>query len=742
MSKPLVRITGYIVFLGFLNQINAQTLSESDQIEEILVIGDTVGQLGLDSNSVTGSRLGLSLRDTPAAIEVINKEVLRSRGYQKLTDAVQSLPGVISGNHPAAPSTFSMRGFTRGQVSILRDGLWVGPSSMVMRPQNTFNLERVEVLRGPASVMSGIGAIGSTVNTVARTAVVGAESSYDVLLSAGRWDAFQAGFGAGGSLSDTTGWRFDISTYGAEGFVERTDPESTNITGSFAWDLGDDMELKLSADYLQDDVGRYFGTPLVPLDAARRPMTHIISTTTGETIDEDMRFRNYNVEDGFAESDQLFLRADYSWEVSDNISIQNTLYKFDADREWVNAEGYAYCTEVVDVCSEVGEIQRYYGYFFVFHDQDQWGNRFTINVDGELGGMENKFVAGAEILDIDFVRSRGFRRSIPPVPGDSVDPYNFTPGVYGQLELRGVSPTEIQDWAIFAENALQITDRFSLVAAARYEEMDLDRANFNESGVDEGSGFVRSYDWWSWRLGFVFDLTEDINLYGQYSDAVDPIGSNIFLVNSNNNFDLTSAEQWEIGLKASLGGTTEMTLAWFDVSRDDILQRFSVDNVANIGGQDARGLEFALTTDLSSNWRVGVNAGYTDAEFQRTANNVANAGNNPPNVPERTANAWTSFSNVAGLPLELGGGWRFVDDRFGDNSNTVMFKSYNLLDFYAAWVGDNYRLTARVDNLADEDYVSWSDVFYLGQTDPAFIYANQVMLGAPRNYSLTMQWQF
>ena len=74
--------------------------------------------------------------------------------------------------------------------------------------------------------------------------------------------------------------------------------------------------------------------------------------------------------------------------------------------------------------------------------------------------------------------------------------------------------------------------------------------------------------------------------------------------------------------------------------------------------------------------------------------------------------------------------------------DTVSFKSYHLLDVYMAWVGDNYRVTARVDNLADEDYVSWADVFYLGQTDPSFIYANQVMMGAPRNNSVTMQWQF
>ena len=290
----------------------------------------------------------------------------------------------------------------------------------------------------------------------------------------------------------------------------------------------------------------------------------------------------------------MFLRADYSWEISDNITLNNTLYKFDADREWVNAEGYAYCTAVVDVCSRVGEIQRYYGYFFVFHDQDQWGDRFTLNIDGQLGGMENRFLVGAELMNIDFVRSRGFRRSIPPVPGDSVDPYNPVPGVYGQLELRGVSPTIIETRTVFAENALQVTDQLSLVAAARYEEMDLDRKNFNAEGVNENSGFVRKYDWWGWRLGFVFDLNESVALYGQYSDAVDPIGSNIFLVNSNNNFDLTSASQWEIGLKASLGGGTEMTLAWFDVQRDDIIERFALDSASNIGGQDARGLEFAL----------------------------------------------------------------------------------------------------------------------------------------------------
>lgn len=722
----------------FQIQVYAQTTSE---IDEVVIIGGTVGELGLNKESNTGSRLGLTAKETPAVIEVISSDVLRARGYQRLTDAVDSLPGVISGDHPAAPSSFSMRGFTRGQVSVLRDGLWVGPSGMVMRPQNTFNLDRVEVLRGPSSVLSGLGALGSVVNAIPKSASTGSEQTYDALFSAGSFDSYQVGLGTGGSIGSNLGYRVDISTYASDGFVENTNPESTNFTASLAWQVTDELDLKVSADYLSDDVGQYFGTPLIPLDVARSPLTEIITTNTGETIDADTRFTNYNVSDGKAESEQLFLRADLVWQPNENLTIENNLYAFSADREWINAEGFVYCTEVVDVCTNIGDIQRYYGYFFVFHDQDQIGNRLTLKNTAKLFGKENRFLAGIEFLDIDFVRSRGFRRQVPIAASDSVSLYDPTPGLYGPLELRGVSPTDIQSVAVFAENAVQLTDKLSLVTALRYDELELDRFNFNSSGVDEGSGFSRTYDWISYRLGLVYDLNESWTVYGQLSDANDPIGSNIFLVNSNQDFDLTSATQWEIGLKATLG-KTELTMAYFDISRDDIQQRFALDSTTNIGGQDSSGLEFALTSRINSKWKAGVNASYTDAKFQRGPNTIVLAGNQPPNVPEATANLWTSYSNVAGTPLEIGGGYRFVDDRFGDNNNDVLLKSYQRLDSYLAWVTDDYRLTFRVDNLTDEPYVAWSDVFYLGQTDPSFIYANQVMLGAPRQYSLTFQVKF
>ena len=258
-----------------------------------------------------------------------------------------------------------------------------------------------------------------------------------------------------------------------------------------------------------------------------------------------------------------------------------------------------------------------------------------------------------------------------------------------------------------------------------------------------GSSFSRKFDWVSWRLGVVYRLAEGMALYGQYSDAKDPANSNLFLVNASENFDLTDAVQWEVGFKASRAdGRVEGTVAYYQIQRDDVLERIGIDAASTIGGRDSSGVELSGNLQATDQWRVGANAAYTDAEFKRSTNFVTFAGNTPPNVPEWTASLWTSYSNIGGRPIEVGGSLRFVDERFGDNANTVRLGDYTTLDLFATWTRDNYRVTARVNNATDEIYAGWSDIFYLQQTDPGFLYANQLMLAAPRTYELSFDITF
>ena len=360
-----------------------------------------------------------------------------------------------------------------------------------------------------------------------------------------------------------------------------------------------------------------------------------------------------------------------------------------------------------------------------------------------LLGRENRATIGFEASTLDFERGRGFRRSVPLAPGDAVDLLNPVPGVYGPRELRGISPTFIDSWAFFAEDSVAVTDRVRVTGAIRYEAMDLDRANRDAAGTVESGGFKRAFRWWSWRVGGVINLRPDLVAYGQYSNAKDPVNANILLVDANQDFDLTDARQWEVGVKADLdGGRTEVTAAWFDIERDDILERFALDSATTIGGITSRGFELAAVTRPTAQARLGANVGWTDATLVASPNFVRFAGHTPPNVPKLVTNLWGSYADIGGAPVEVGGTVRVVGERQANNTNTITMNGYALADAYVVWTFSGARLTFTVENLTDTAYASWSDVFYLGETDPSFVYSNTLMLGAPRTYSIMLQTQF
>jgi len=707
--------------------------------EGVTVVGRTVGDLGLGGRASAASRLSLRPLEIPATVDVVDSVVMDARGYQKVSDAVGRMAGVVSGEHATAPSTFSMRGFTASQVATLRDGIWLGPSTMVMRPQNTFNLNRIEVMRGPSSVVNGQGAVAGAINAVTKAAEPIAATRWNALFSYGSFSTSHTAVGVTGPVNDTLWYRADVSRSGSDGYVQRMDSRSLNVTASVLWRPVPRLRVRLSGDYLDDDLAKYFGTPLVLAAAAAEPLD-VLRTSTGETIDGRTRFVNYNVSDAFASAKQTLARADVAWDLRDGITLQNVTYGFDAARRWKNAEGYVYCTAVVDVCTTIGSIQRYYGYFVINHDQRLYGNRLALNVARRTGGRPNDAVIGVEASTLDFERTRGFRRQVPLAPGDAVDPMNPVPGAYGPIELRGISPTAIGTWAVFAEDSLAVTDRLRLAAGLRYDGLALDRQNLSPTRVPEAGGFTRDYTWWSWRAGALFTVRPGVVTYGQFSNAKDPVSSNVFLVNANQNFDLTEATQWEVGVKADLdNGRTQVTLAWFDITRDDVLERFALDSVTNLGGIASQGLELTSSLRVSRQSRVGLNVGYTDSAFRSSANFQRFAGNRPPNVPTVTANLWASYQDIGGLPLEIGGSGRYVSERFANNANVIAMKGYALADVYAAWTRGRVRVTARVDNVTDTIYASWADPFYINQASPSFLYANQVMLGAPRAFLVMLQ---
>ena len=194
-----------------------------------------------------------------------------------------------------------------------------------------------------------------------------------------------------------------------------------------------------------------------------------------------------------------------------------------------------------------------------------------------------------------------------------------------------------------------------------------------------------------------------------------------------------------MGLKAQIegnsGNTTEITFSVYDIKRDNILTQISQDEVSNIGSQSSKGAELAFSTDASNRWRVGGNAAYIDSNYDLFFDpdfGIDATGNRPPNVPKWVVNVWTSISEVGGLPLELGGGARYVGDRLANSSNTVTLLDYTLIDVFAAYRMGSSRIMLRVRNLFEEKYSPWADVFY----------PNQIVLGSPRTYEISLYTVF
>jgi iron complex outermembrane receptor protein len=444
----------------------------------------------------------------------------------------------------------------------------------------------------------------------------------------------------------------------------------------------------------------------------------VVRTDDGRVLDERMRFVNYNVVDNRSESDQFLGVTTLRWRPTEVLELRDDVYYFTADREWANAEQY-----VFDPATELVTRDR----FFVTHDQQIIGNRLDAIVNHDIGTHANRLLVSADYNKIDFDRVRGFP------DGDAVDLFHPVPGTFGAREGK-LSSAVIKTTALSFEDVLELTSAWKLITGARYENVDLDRDDFGFDGAFiADSSFSREFKPFSWRVGATYEFLPAMVLYGQWSTGEDPVGTELFSVEASQDFDLADSRQWEVGYKASIqDGKAEITFAYFDILRENILTQISQDAVNNVGSHKSHGFELATSIYLSRNWQASANVAYVDAVYGDFVNpdfGIAASGNRPPNVAKWTANLWMGFNEIAGLPLEVGGGIRFVDDRFADYANQVTLKSYALLNAYAAYTLGSTRFMLRARNLTDEEYVPWVSPFY----------PNQLALGSPRTVEFSVE---
>jgi iron complex outermembrane receptor protein len=681
----------------------------------------------LEQFTPTGSRLGLSEQELPATLDLIDNGEMIGRGFFNVQQAADSQPGVTSGGSPGDQSQFSMRGFTGNQITVLRNGLYIGPSNMTTRDQNSFNVASVEILKGPASVLYGQGAIAGALNVVDKAPSFGTPQ-IEGLATSGSYDTTNVGIGGTTHVGDTFAIRADFSRTATEGYV-RNPSNTTEATVTALWRPSSMLDVQLTVDWLEDNPSNYYGTPLVPASFATQPINGVLSSSTGLALDRRMEFVNYNVSDSYIHSQQVWPQLLVKWTPNENLTIQNFTYYFHAHREWDNAETYTY---------DVGLIDR--DRFYVFHKQDLIGDEGSATYKSTLFGMANTLVGGFDYSHLNFDRFRGFPCGEgnfggcgPTTTPPGVDPFNPSPGLFGAIDPTSRrSPTHWNDYAVFFEDVIDLAAPLKLVTGGRYDRLDLDRQNFNTQGKELTNGFTQDYTSANWRVGLVYNVTDYITPYISWTTGKDPPGTNnIFLVNKpEGTFALSSSHQIEAGVKSRTpNGMADVTLSVYDIKKSNLLVQTTQEAQAT-ASQTSKGVELSTNFKLTPNWTVSANAAYTDSVY--TAFTDPSSGSSytdvqPANIPRWTGNLWTSVRHIASLPLEIGGGVRYIGNRPGNTANTLILDKYALFNGYASYeVKPGILVTGRVNNLFNKEYAQWADIYY----------PTELMLGQPRYWEL------
>lgn len=583
------------------------------------------GLLPLDTPVETGSRLGLTPRETPASVTVVDRSTIEARGAQDTQEILRAIPGVSAHNAPGSMSA-SYRGFTGNSVTQLYNGITVHYGSAT-RAVDSWIYDRVEAVGGASSFLYGSGAVGGSLNYITKTAERYDFSEGQLRLGQNNLKEISLGLNRRlGSSDGTAGTqhfaRIDLNHRNAGSWVEGMHTQSTQLATSLLSDFGGGFTHTLAYELQKDNVDRpYWGTPT-------------LNPTTGETrIDRATRFKNYNSADGIYAHQVQWLRSIAQWRTSDALQFKNTLYAYDALRDYRNVETYRFNASNTQVIRTGTYLQR--------HDQKVLGNRFEGTYKGSLAGRKSDWAFG---LDVSVNRQTRFPNGLSSIVS-TVDPYQFTTENFFDIPdmQPGFNPdrdNKTTSTALYLENRTAVLPGLHLVTALRHERIELDLTNRRAVTTANPATFSRGYRPTTGRIGMVWDIAPDANLYAQYATAGDPPSGSLSTAtfgDVRNNSELTTGRQFELGSKFDFWDRKgSATLAAFQITRNNIASQDPNNPGLTIlvGEQSSRGIELAVGLRPSVQWQVQANLMATRARYENfMQGGVSLAGKTPRSRP-------------------------------------------------------------------------------------------------------------
>ncbi|WP_297833329.1 TonB-dependent siderophore receptor [Pseudomonas sp.] len=673
----------YVLVVADAMELAPTQINSSSESSTSYQPGNTSSILRSDKSSL----------EVPQVVNVVTAQVLRDQKPRNLDDALVNVSGITQGNTLASTQdTLMKRGFGGNRDgSIMHNGM-----PLVQGRGLSATADSVEVLKGPGSLLYGIMDPGGVINVVSKRPSL---ESYNAITARASGYAHDKD-GSGGTL-DTTGPLGD-SGLAYRLIVDHEDEDywrnfgthrETLVAPSLAW-YGDTTQVVVSYEH------REFLAPFDRGTALDPKTNHPLNISRSERLDEP-----YNNMEG--RSDLTQLSVDHQF---------NDNWKAHLGYSW-NRETYdANQVRTTAINSTTGVVSRSNDATHGSVTTDSFAIG-TLEGTVDIAGFQNDLQLG-----VDNEKRKIFRADL--LRQATTSTFNYLNPVYGRESPSStVSASDsdqtdkLRTTSLFAQDAFHLTDKWILVAGARYQMYDQIAGRgrpFTANTNINGQKFLP-------RVGLVYKLTDEVSLYGSYTESLKP-ASTIAPLSTGVVIDSSvlpeEAKSYEMGIKLDVPGRISGTLAVFDIKKKNVLVS-AFNDVTKLtdwrtsGAARSRGVELDATGELTDRWSLIGSYAWLDAI---TTDDPDYKGNRLWNTAKQTASlaAAYDFGSIlgGGDRLRAGGGAHYVGERPGDSANSFDLPSYTVADAFASYDTriDEHKVNVQlnVKNLFDRTYYTSS----------------------------------
>jgi TonB-dependent siderophore receptor len=637
----------------------------------------------------SASKTGLAIREIPQSISVVTQEQIQTRQVRSVKEALETVAGVnqYSGTGPfAGISGFGffatqIRGVDIDQRYDIREDGFISPP-FYTRPDLAI-YDRIEVVKGPSSVLNGRGSAGGFINQIRKKPKSSYESEFEA--SAGSWDSYRLDADITGPLTDSGNVRgravAAISDTGS--FVDGVEGERRLLAPSVEADITDRTRVLVQAVYQKD---RFVGNPGVPLvksgddkyEAPAIPRSRFIGLPNHEK-------NNWEI---FGATAQVDHQINDDWLATLRLNRVKTRTPIDMDSYAYSYGGVAPDGTVMLISSA-----------FDPNDTDVWSTELRVQGNLQLFGRDASLAFGADRAKVETHRVDAQYQVLGIV---DIHATNFED--YPTIDPEGVIGDATQKQkasGVFAEMQVRPLDRLSVLGGLRYDKADTSNL-YNGSYTDSEDDAVTG------RLGVVYDVQPDISVYGLYAQSFKPVSSRS---ESGGVLDPEMGEIYEAGVKTSwFDGRVSANAAVFRIDRDDVpiaVNGLGPSYSVSAGLQRTDGVEFEVNGNPLPGWELSLGTAVVNSDFVRRDD--PNYGNQPEGTGNWQAGAYTGYELQSG-PLRgfgLGIGAFAIGDRGLDDR---VIDGYERFDAYAFYNGfKRVKLSLQVRNVTNETYIEGFD---------------------------------